>query len=166
MSGMRDDDPIRNQPPATGSVTHLADLVGRGVAYEQSPGDARHGTIVSANYSLGGETVVVVHPDSHHGEMWADTVLFGRPAKRALEHLDAGERSIADATSVDQAARRRLSAEQARTIPHAGTSAATAPPTGGEALAHLTPRRQISRLPWPPAPWMMSTRTGGLAFCG
>lgn len=82
------------------------------------------------NYSLGGETVVVVHPDSHRGEILADTVLFGRPAKWALEHLDAGDSSIADATSVDQAARRRLSAEQARTIPNAGTIAPTAPAYG------------------------------------
>lgn len=43
--------------------THFAELVGRGVAYEHGDIAPRHGTIVSANYSLSGETVLVVHPD-------------------------------------------------------------------------------------------------------
>jgi hypothetical protein len=101
--------------------THLADLVGRGVAYEHGDIDPRHGTIVSANYSLGGETVLIVHPDSRTCEVLANTVLMGRDANWALEHLD----SPAEALSVDQAARRRLGTEQARTIPGAETSAPT-----------------------------------------
>ena len=83
-----------------GTYTRLADLVGRGVAYEQGAGDARHGTIVSATYSVGGETVLVVHPESRHGEVIADTVLFGRPATWALKHLDTVDRSVGEAASV------------------------------------------------------------------
>jgi hypothetical protein len=77
MSVMRDDEAIRHQPrdaQDTSHVTHLADLAGRGVAYEQDDVDPRHGTIVSANYSLGGETVLVVHPDSRPSELLANTV--------------------------------------------------------------------------------------------
>jgi hypothetical protein len=74
---------------------------------------------VSANYGLGGETVLIVHPDSRPCEVLANTVLMGRDANWALEHLD----SPSEALSVDQAARRRLNTEQARTTPGATTSA-------------------------------------------
>ena len=89
MSVMRDDQ--TGQPPDLhhDHVTHLADLVGRGVAYEQGDVNPRHGTIVSANYSLGGETVLIVHPDSRPSEVPANTVLMGRRANWALEHLDS-----------------------------------------------------------------------------
>jgi len=130
---MRDDDPIRNHPPAPGHdghVTHLADLVGRCVAYEQGAGDTRHGTILSANYSLAGETVLIVHPDSRRCEVPADTVLIGRPATWALEHLDAVDHGVHEATAVDEVARRRLAAAQARTIPVAESPAPAAPSYG------------------------------------
>jgi hypothetical protein len=119
MSVMRDDQ--IEQPPDLhpDHPTHLADLVGRGVAYEQGDVAPRHGTIVSASYSLSGETVLIVHPDSRPCEVLANTVLMGRPANWALEHLD----SPAEAPSVDLTARRRLAAEQARAIPGAATSA-------------------------------------------
>lgn len=119
MSVMRDDP--NGQPPDLhpDHPAHLADLVGRGVAYEQGDVDPRHGTIVSANYSLGGETVLIVHPDSRPCEVLANTVLMGRPANWALEHLD----SPVEAPSVDITARRRLDAEQARALPGAATSA-------------------------------------------
>lgn len=115
MSVMRDDQ--IGEPPdlAPCHVTHLADLVGRGVAYEQGDVDPRHGTIVSANYSLGGEPVLIVHPDTRPCEVLANTVLMGRQANWALEHLD----SPVEVPSVDQAARRRLNAEQARVVPTA-----------------------------------------------
>lgn len=105
MSVMRDDQ--IGQPPDLhpDHVTHVADLVGRGVAYEQGDVDPRHGTIVSANYSLGGETVLIVHPDSRPCEVLANTVLMGRQANWALE----------------QSARRRLNAEQARAVPAAAS---------------------------------------------
>lgn len=92
MSVMRDDQ--IEQPPDLhpDHVTHLADLVGRGVAYELGDIDPRHGTIVSANYSLGGETVLIVHPDSRPCEVLANTVLMGRQANWALEHLDSPSR--------------------------------------------------------------------------
>ena len=110
MSVMRDDQ--TGQPPDLhhDHVTHLADLVGRGVAYEQGEVNPRHGTIVSANYSLGGETVLIVHPDSRPSEVPANTVLMGRRANWALGHLD----SPVDILAVDQAARRRLDAEHPR----------------------------------------------------
>ena len=123
MSVMRDDQ--AGQHPdllyghVTRHVTHLADLVGRGVAYERGDADPRHGTIVSANYSLGGETVLIVHPDSRPSEIPANTVLMGRQANWALEHLD----SSVEVLAVDQAARRRLNAEQARAIPEAASLA-------------------------------------------
>lgn len=84
MSVMRDDQ--IGQPPDLhpDHVTHLADLVGRGVAYEQGDVDPHHGTIVSANYSLGGEPVLIVHPDSRPCEVLANTVLWvGRPTGRS-----------------------------------------------------------------------------------
>ena len=120
MSVMRDDQ--IGQPPDLhpDHVTHLADLVGRGVAYEQGDVDPRHGTIVSANYSLSGETVLIVHPDSRPCEVLANTVLMGRQANWALEHLD----TPSEALSVDQAARRRLNSEQARAIPAASSAPA------------------------------------------
>lgn len=122
MSVMRDDDQIQQQPPDPAHVTHLGDLVGRGVAYDQGDIAPRHGTIVSANYSLGGEAVLIVHPDSRPSETPANTILMGRPATWALDHLDAP----AETVDVDAAARSRLSAEQARTIP-GETSFAPAP---------------------------------------
>lgn len=119
MSVMRDDQ--IEQPPDLhpNHPTHLADLVGRGVAYEHGDIAPRHGTIVSANYSLSGETVLIVHPDSRPCEVLANTVLMGRQANWALEHLD----TPSEALSVDQAARRRLNSEQARAIPAAASSA-------------------------------------------
>jgi hypothetical protein len=48
----------------------------------------------------------------------ANTVLMGREANWALEHLD----SPAETLSVDRAARRRLNTEQARAIPLTATS--------------------------------------------
>jgi hypothetical protein len=125
MIVMREGDPIRNQPADahyTSHATHLADLVGRGVAYGQGDVDPRHGTIVSAHYSLGGETVLVVHPDSRPSEILANTVLMGRQANWALEHLD----TVGDPTSVEATARRRLSAERARTLPDTSSLAPTA----------------------------------------
>lgn len=131
MSVIRaEDDPIRTRP--SHRPARLADVVGRGVAYDQGYGDTtHHGTIVSANYSLSGEPVVVVHPDSRHGETPANTVLYGAPAAQALEHLDgaglstdrAYDSAVDEALAVDQAARRRLTTEQARTLPGPGTTA-------------------------------------------
>jgi hypothetical protein len=116
---MRDDQ--TGQPPDLhhNRGTHLADLVGRRVAYEQGGIDPRRGTIVSANYSIGGEAVLIVHPDSRPSEVPANTVLIGRQATWALEHLDPPVALL----PVDQAARRRLDAEQARTIPEAASTA-------------------------------------------
>jgi hypothetical protein len=123
MSVMRDDQ--TGQPPDLhhNHGTHLADLVGRRVAYEQGDIDPRHGTIVSANYSLSGEEVLIVHPDSRPSEVPANTVLMGRQATWALEHLD----SPVEVLGVDQAAQLRLDGEQARTI-SAATSIAPSPP--------------------------------------
>jgi hypothetical protein len=122
MSVMRDDDSIQ-QPPdprPLGQVTHLGDLVGRGVAYEQDDLDPRHGAIVSASYSLSGEMVLIVHPDSRPSEIPANTILMGHQASWALEHLDAPGEPL----PVDAAACRRLNAEQAGTIPEVGLAPA------------------------------------------
>jgi len=120
MSLMHDDQqiPAQNQRPPDPHAemthpTHMADLVGRGVAYDQGDIDPRHGTIVSATYSLSGEAVLIVHPDARPSETPANTVLMGREANWALGHLDAPPELV----DVDLAARRRLNYEQARSIP-------------------------------------------------
>lgn len=118
MSVMRDDQTGQLPDIHQNHVTHLADVVGRRVAYEQGDVDPGHGTIVSANYSLSGEAVLIVHPDSRPSEVPANTVLMGRQAMWALEHLDPPVELIA----VDQAARGRLNAEQTRTIPDAANT--------------------------------------------
>ena len=110
----------RTAPLPIAQVSHPADLVGRGVAYEEAGGAARHGTIVKASYRLAGETGLVVHPDCRPSEVAADAVLMGRPATTALSHLD----------SIDETARRRLSAEQAQSLPEIGPSGRTAPSSG------------------------------------
>ncbi|MGY2872861.1 hypothetical protein ACVW00_000051 [Marmoricola sp. URHA0025 HA25] len=119
MSVMRDDRTGQPPDPHHNHETHLANLVGRRVAYEQGDIDPRHGTIVSANYSLSGEAVLIVHPDSRPSEVPANAVLMGRQATWALEHLD----SPVPLLGVDQAARRRLNAEQTGTIPGAANTA-------------------------------------------
>lgn len=106
-----DDDVEQTQGHRGARVTHLADLVGRA-----SPRPVRrrprHGTIFIANYRLGAEAALIVHPDSRPSETPANTVLVGRPATWALDHLDAP-----DPLDVDAMVRSRLSAEQARTLP-------------------------------------------------
>lgn len=70
------------------TVVHLADLVGRKLEFEASMNQTRHGTIVRASYTLHCELVLVIHPQCRTGEIPANTVLIGRPAWAALEHLN------------------------------------------------------------------------------